>query len=213
MRQAQEVDEDERDAGVLAHILPHHRQLLAVGVGVVGFAPPVRERADLGDVGAAEDLLEADRLLHNPVALGLAQLLQRHHLGQLLLRAVCAQPLRVDEVEDALRSVPKGELVLERLDAHLLAAQHHDALRRVGLGQLVEVHHRLAALHEREHAVAKVGEERRLVHEQHAQPIEDGGGRAVAHVLAADGHVNRRLALLEVEGHDRIVHGDARPAV
>ena len=156
MLQAQEVDEDEHDAGALSHILPHHRQLLAVGVGVVGFAPPVRERADLGDVGAAEDLLEADRLLHNPVALGLAQLLQRHHLGQLLLRAVCAQPLRVDEVEDALRSVPKGELVLERLDAHLLAAQHNRGMRRTGLGQLVEVHQHLVALHVREHTVAKV---------------------------------------------------------
>ena len=158
MRQAQEVDEDERDAGVLAHILSHHCQLLAVGVGVVGFAPPVRERADLGDVGAAEDLLEADRLLHNPVALGLAQLLQRHHFGQLLLRAVCAQPPRVDEVEDALRSVPKGELVLERLDAHLLAAQHNRGMRRTGLGQLVEVHQHLVALHVREHTVAKVSE-------------------------------------------------------
>ena len=168
MLQAQEVDEDEHDAGALSHILPHHCQLLAVGVGVVGFAPPVRERADLGDVGAAEDLLEADRLLHNPVALGLAQLLQRHHLGQLLLRAVCAQPPRVDEVEDALRSVPKGELVLERLDAHLLAAQHHDALRSIGLGQLVEVHHRLGALHVREHAVAQIGIDRRLVDEEHA---------------------------------------------
>ena len=213
MRQAQEVDEDERDAGVLAHILPHHRQLLAVGVGVVGFAPPVRERADLGDVGAAEDLLEADRLLHNPVALGLAQLLQRHHLGQLLLRAVCAQLRRVDEVEGARCRLPKREFVQESLDANLLATQHDRGMRRTGLGQLVEVHQYLVALHVREHTVAKVSELGRLLDEDHTQPIEDSGGRAVAHVLAADGHVNGRLALLKVEGHDRTVHGDARPAV